>query len=564
MEQWPKVSLLTKLPRQLNNNEKDWLRLVGIVLLAISLRLFQLGKENLWTDEWLSLGDAGHISDFNRHRPLFYLVLHYWTRILSITHLAAGDGLLRLPAVVCGILEVVLLFLVGRRLVGRAAALVACLIMSMAVPELDHSQEVRMYSMASAFSLASLLALISWVKNGQARVLICGILLTCLAFLTTPTVIFGLLLAGGIAVAVLLYRGESTAALWTLIGYSLSFAAWWPLHRYARMAVSFGSLSWIPRPATGALLWVHGDFLRGGIGAIPGADSLSSLQIAASVFTVALLIVAVVAASYQRSWRVTLLAAWFYAIIIGAYAISIFGQPVWILRYFIYAAPALYLLLGFGLVSLWRWSRAAGSALGAICLGLLIVGAADYYRLPMHENWRLSAATVAEEAGPNDVVAVAGLSGLFRRYFKQYAGRARVTQIIPRISDASQQEEVLLADLLNQIEPHAGRTWIVIREDPRFDRVQYIARLGRYLEKRGMNARIRVFRSVQGQIDVVSFPNSIESKYPFSFAPASSHFLPMNGFSRIRRLCALRYLQFAGRNGSSTAHYYRAQGLVCF
>jgi hypothetical protein len=65
MEQWPKFSLLTKLPRQLNNNEKDWLRLFGIVLLAISLRLFQLGKVIAFVGHRISLEKWSRDADFD-------------------------------------------------------------------------------------------------------------------------------------------------------------------------------------------------------------------------------------------------------------------------------------------------------------------------------------------------------------------------------------------------------------------------------------------------------------------------------------------------------------------
>ena len=65
---------------------------------------------------------------------------------------------LRLPAVFCGVSAIVLLYLLGRRFASSSSALVACLIMAIAVPELDHSQEVRMYTMAPALTLASIRA----------------------------------------------------------------------------------------------------------------------------------------------------------------------------------------------------------------------------------------------------------------------------------------------------------------------------------------------------------------------------------------------------------------------
>src|ERR1051326_4177991 len=83
---------------------RHWAVIGGIALLALALRIYQLGAESLWTDEWLSLGDADHLNVTNFHRPLFYFVLHRWCRLLSITNLFyRGDALLRLPAVFFGV-----------------------------------------------------------------------------------------------------------------------------------------------------------------------------------------------------------------------------------------------------------------------------------------------------------------------------------------------------------------------------------------------------------------------------------------------------------------------------
>ena len=131
----------------------------GIIVLALVLRLFQIGTENLWTDEWISLGDSRHIAEHNRHRPLFYLVLRVWL------HFGRGDVWARLLGLLFGLGAIALLYVLGRRLVGVAAALVACAIMAIAVPELNHSQEVRMYTMASTLTLASLYALVVWVEE---------------------------------------------------------------------------------------------------------------------------------------------------------------------------------------------------------------------------------------------------------------------------------------------------------------------------------------------------------------------------------------------------------------
>src|SRR5437667_4072923 len=250
-------------------NGCQWITLTGIGLLGLSLRLYRIGKENLWNDEWLSLKDAAHIGRHNLHRPLFYLVLRPWLSFSS------GDAWVRLPAVFFGVVAIVLLYLLGRRLASSSSALVACLIMAIAVPELDHSQEARMYTMASALTLASVYALVHWIECGGIWTLSVHLLLTYLAFLTTSTVVFGLLLAGGIGWMMLLYRRRWAAAVAMLTGYGLFLAAWWALERYALMV----TLDWIPRPARSTLLSLHGELITAGLGAVRGIQPSHLFQI---------------------------------------------------------------------------------------------------------------------------------------------------------------------------------------------------------------------------------------------------------------------------------------------
>jgi len=484
---------------------RHWAVIGGIALLALALRIYQLGAESLWTDEWLSLGDADHLNVTNFHRPLFYFVLHRWCRLLSITNLFyRGDALLRLPAVFFGVAAVVLLYLIGRRLAGASAAAVACLIMTIAVPELDHSQEVRMYTMASALTLASLYGLIQYLESRRFLVLGFHVLLAFLAFLTTPTVILGLLLADIIAAIWLLHRRNSSAAASILAGSALLVAAWWPLSRYARMAINVGHLNWIPKPTNGSLLFLHSELLTEGLGAVHGFQPSRWYQNIVSLLVLALVIIALIA-SWRRQPEAQAsrwIGAWFYAIAGVTYATSVLVSPVWLIRYFHYAAPGLYLLLGIGIVSLWRWLRPVGWTVALALLGLIAIALADYYRLPTHESWRTVSAIVAKEARTEDLIAVAGLEGLFIRYYK---GVGRVSQLVPTVSDGGQQTDDALADLLGQIPPHIGQTWIVAREDPRFERVHYLERLEQYLRERGVTPRVRVIRSMHDQLDLIDF-----------------------------------------------------------
>lgn len=375
-----------------------------------------------------------------------------------------------------------------------------------------------MYTVASALTLASIFALVRWLDTRRLWIILAHVTLSYLAFLTTPTVMFGLFLAGGMAGIFLLYRREWAAALVTLTAYVLLVAAWWPLKRHARMAVNTGSLDWIPRPPGSALFSLHGEMLTGGLGAVRGIEPSPVFQGVVSLLVLGLVAVAVVA-----RWRreptarcVTLVANWLYIIAISAYATSVLKRPVWVLRYFHYTAPALYLLLGIGIVSLRRWSRTSAYVAGGGLFLLLACATMDYYRLPMHEDWRGAAAAVQKEAAPGDIVGVVGLAGLFADY---YQGDGTVlgiwpADVAPYLAKMPRDTATVLCQLLREIPSHDGRTWIVIREDPRFERVDFLKAFERYLRNRAMIPRTRIFRTIQGQIDVIDFQSSFRESSP--------------------------------------------------
>jgi uncharacterized membrane protein len=103
-------------------------------------------------------------------------------------------------------------FMVSAPLVGAGAALVAYAIMAVAVPELDHSQEVRMYTKASTVRLASLRALVAWLEDHRILWLAPHSALIYLALLTT-TVISGLLLAEIMGALLLCSVGQNRQGL---------------------------------------------------------------------------------------------------------------------------------------------------------------------------------------------------------------------------------------------------------------------------------------------------------------------------------------------------------------
>ncbi|MHB0916081.1 MAG: glycosyltransferase family 39 protein [Thermoleophilia bacterium] len=137
------------------------------MLLAVFLRLFQVGRESLWYDElyaiWASslpLGEVAREALASLHPPLYYLMSHFV--------LLAGDGELwyRMISVASGVFSVWVVYLIGRELYTRSAGLWAASFAAISPLLVWYSREATSYALLAAMSLASLLFLVRGIDRG--------------------------------------------------------------------------------------------------------------------------------------------------------------------------------------------------------------------------------------------------------------------------------------------------------------------------------------------------------------------------------------------------------------
>ena len=138
--------------------------IVGILFLAIFLRVYRIGAEDFWVDE---IGHIQAASEMNIlavldqvriHKgaaPLDYWILHVYYQILN----PSGEALYRLPYAFYGTLAVISTFLLGRRIYGQGVGLLSAFLLSISPFHIRYSQEVRFYSLSILLSLISFLCL---------------------------------------------------------------------------------------------------------------------------------------------------------------------------------------------------------------------------------------------------------------------------------------------------------------------------------------------------------------------------------------------------------------------
>lgn len=133
-----------------------------VFLLALLLRLIDLGGPSFWIDEGYSLmiarkpvREIWHLTQsYDIRPPLFYLGLSQW-----IQWVPTSEFWLRLPQVIAGSLAVTLAFQFGRRLVGNSGGICTAVLTGTSHYLFLFEQECRMYAWVFLAESGYLLAL---------------------------------------------------------------------------------------------------------------------------------------------------------------------------------------------------------------------------------------------------------------------------------------------------------------------------------------------------------------------------------------------------------------------
>lgn len=129
--------------------------LLVIILLGLALRLYRLGVDSLWYDETVSAFLATEsttdlIAHTARdiHPPGYYLLLHFWTLVAGHTEFA-----LAFFSLAFGLLIIPLTYRLARLLANPTVAVWTALLVTFSPYQVWYSQEVRMYTLATALGL---------------------------------------------------------------------------------------------------------------------------------------------------------------------------------------------------------------------------------------------------------------------------------------------------------------------------------------------------------------------------------------------------------------------------
>jgi uncharacterized membrane protein len=452
----------------------------SIIILGSVLRFTAIGVESYWLDEIKMLEVANRDINtllsqiFGGRPPVFVLMAHFWMQWFG-----TAEGVTRILSAIFGSLALIFMYRVGRELLGQKIALIATFLMAVSEIQIQQSQNFRYYAVFMFFALISFDCFVRALRTGRARYWILYTLTTVLTFYSHTHGIF-LIAAQGLYFVVL-FRKYRPAWLPWLASQVVIFVALLPGMLTAFLGASSGEsnvFQWIRDPKLWTPLITLVKFV------LPGrhAPTLPTLIVAGLFGLLGLGVY--IGLRHRHAWLdsmrgvwrsfrsempepsiLFLLACWLVVPIASPLLLSKVFGPMYVDRYVIGAAPALYLLIALVIVSL-RKVVPEVVTVGALVI-LITPGLYEYYTVPTNEQWREAAAYIRSNIQANDhFVFAPGEEGAMQESLAWYYHSPMPGCGI----EAAVRDAPSIAQQITNCLAGADRFWLIVRGYP--ERVQ--------------------------------------------------------------------------------------------
>ncbi|TYC51735.1 hypothetical protein FMN50_20945 [Rhodobacterales bacterium] len=329
------------------------LLLLVILAVAAALRIHDLDRTSLWYDEAVSwsqsTGSFGQLLSSvaaDNYPPLHNIIL--WSTMPLI-----GDSefALRLPSALLGVMAVGLIYLGGKMMQGRAAALTAAALLALSPFHVWYSTEARMYALLAACGLAFLVSTLKVLRSPRPAWVIAlslsGALFlyshvyALLAFASVGCVCAGLVLSGFLRSGSMAWKKPLIACCAMAVS-ALLFLPWLLiLMNRARSVADAGF--WIAYPDLA--------FLKGMAFSMAGSMVLFWLLSGLALFSLALSLMRSLGSGSRhkdRTYALPVIVGYTIGPLLLAYLYSVLVQPILFDRYLIAAWPGLLIMASDG------------------------------------------------------------------------------------------------------------------------------------------------------------------------------------------------------------------------
>ena len=413
-----------------------WTVLAVLMLAGGVLRLWGLGAESVWWDEFTSLTyiDAPSLWEFlglNRTLDPATLPVYYTLEYLWHHYVWGSVYGLRIFSVILGVVSIPLLYTLGKALFGPWAGVTAALCMALSPIHVHHAQGIRMYVLFTLLAILSAWTFVE-VRRGAGKRWWGGHGLVNLALIWTHPFAILLPVAEGASLLLTDWRNRGRVAAWVGLHAVLAL----PLALYIS-TVSFWTLNttedWLAAPAPVEVFadifaddMVHATYqLRASetpFAFLPGpaAEMLRGWEIGAGLLLVGMLAGLMLwffCRAFYFSNRQDLeegmqgwvfpsvfLVCWMLLPAALLYITSLVYRPCMFPRYTVHSSLAFYLLAGCGVAVLRGTPRRVAAVL--LLAGLLLYQNGLLHPGPQRTDWKSAAEYIAENADDGDVVLV--------------------------------------------------------------------------------------------------------------------------------------------------------------
>jgi mannosyltransferase len=396
----------------------NWLTVGLIAVLAGALRLSYLSSRSLTLDEGFSVSlaqsDAATFSRLIWHSE-FNMMLYYGLLRLWI-HAGTSEFVVRSLSVLFAVVTIPVIYLLGARLFGRSAALIACLLLAVHPFHLELSQQARSYTLLILLVSLSSLCFLRMLHNASWA--------NCTVYAV---------------VSALAIYSHFFAAL-VVLSQWLSLWLWQRQLPWKKLARSLAVLVVLLIPVALYLLhsqrshvtWIPGPSWRQALGVLYSL-TLSKGRCLIYLALWAMALGGLRHRGEQQTWSYQFVAAWL-AVPLVVTGIAAVVQPLLVPRFLAVCVPASVLLAASGVIQLARWSRTASVL--ALLLVLFYSGSAIrfYLRHPdFSVDWRTAISYLLPRLQAGDELVM----DPYIRYTFDYYRHASQVKTIPVIMASS-------------------------------------------------------------------------------------------------------------------------------
>ncbi|MEO5989057.1 MAG: glycosyltransferase family 39 protein [Candidatus Eisenbacteria bacterium] len=467
----------------------------AVLALASMLRLFELGRRNLWTDEgstWTAASlplpqmlERCIVRDASP--PLYYLVTAFFLRVGG-----GSEAALRFSSVLASLALVWLTYRLARLALPRPGASLAALFCALAPYQVMFAQEARTYTLVAAFSVwgtylfaLGILQARARVWPGYASAVALSLWTQSIALLALPT---------HALVAVMTRAGRRQFKPWALalLVAAAIFAPWAYLSRdlaqhmaHSHFYIEEPTLMGLVKVLRGLLLSPMPIVSAPAGSVMPGLDFMFPRPVAWALLILPpiTLLVATLRGAFDHDSRGGLTRimwlAWITPVV-AVLTVSFLGRPLLLPRYFVFATPYIAVLFALGAMSLME-------AIRSFAVGLLVLvqllGLARYHHDATKEPWREVAAHMEATSPPGRTAAfVVFDADPLRFYEHRYAPGVKSFEVShptePFGAEYTESQLAYLDSMTHQEAAGYEDVWVLVRslKSPVRHRVVTLAR----------------------------------------------------------------------------------------